>query len=184
MYLVRHKDHLGRHSNYRLTKRVGGLLIAVVALAGCSSDLDTLQKEVEEIRKRTGEPIQPMREIKPYEAFVYNAVSIRSPFTASVPALTDASSALRPDSKRAREYLEQFPIDSLKMVGILELHGRKYGLIQDKQGLVHRVLPGNYLGQNDGRITGVTNAKISLIQIVADGLGGYIERPHALPLAE
>ena len=70
------------------------------------------------------------------------------------------------------------------MVGTLDLQGRKYGLVQGRDGLVHRVLPGNYIGQNDGRITSVTPSKINLIQIVPDSLGGYIERPAALALAE
>jgi type IV pilus assembly protein PilP len=168
----------------KAVQRIGGLVMTLLVVAGCSSDIDVLRKEIDEIRKRPGERIEAMREIKPYEAFVYNASTIRSPFTPSAPALTDVSSALRPDSKRAREYLEQFPLDSLKMVGILELQGRKYGLVQDKQGLVHRLLPGNYLGQADGRITGITSTKISVIQIVPDGLGGYIEKPTALALAE
>ena len=59
-----------------------------------------------------------------------------------------------------------------------------YGLVQTKDGLVHRVLPGNRLGQNDGRITAIDEAKISLIEIVPDGTGGFIERPAALALSD
>ena len=57
-----------------------------------------------------------------------------------------------------------------------------YGLVQTKDGLVHRVTAGNYLGQADGKITEITPAKISLTEIVPDGLGGYMERPAALAL--
>ena len=56
--------------------------------------------------------------------------------------------------------------------------------MQGKDGLVHRVLPGNFVGQNDGRIVGIAPTKISIIEIVPDGLGGYIERPAALALTE
>ena len=56
--------------------------------------------------------------------------------------------------------------------------------MQTKDGLVHRVLPGNHLGQNDGRITAIEEGKISLIEIVPDGMGGFIERPAALALSE
>ena len=159
-------------------------LALALVLSACSSDMDQLRKEIADIRSRPGERIEPLREIKPYEAFVYNASNLRSPFVASAPALADVASALRPNVNRSREYLEQFPLDSLRMVGTLELKGHKYGLVQDRQGLVHRVLPGNYVGQNDGRITSITGSTISLIQIVPDGLGGYIERPAALTLAE
>jgi type IV pilus assembly protein PilP len=86
--------------------------------------------------------------------------------------------------KRPREFLEQFPLDTMRMVGTLQLHGRNYGLVQGKDGLVHRVLPGNFMGQNDGRIVGITGTKISIIEIIPDGLGGYIERPAALALTE
>lgn len=163
------------------------LLLASAVLAvmsGCSSDLQDLEKQIADIRSRPGERIEPIPEIKPYEAFVYSVQNMRSPFEPSAPALQEMASALRPDVKRAREFLEQFPLDTLRMVGTLELQGRKYGLVQGKDGLVHRVLPGQYLGQNDGRITSITANKISVIQIVPDGVGGYIERPAALTLTE
>jgi type IV pilus assembly protein PilP len=158
--------------------------LALASLAGCSGDLDELQKHIADIRGRPGERIEPLPEIKPYEAFVYSAATMRSPFVPSAPAGLDLTTSLRPDVKRAREFLEQFPLDTLRMVGTLELQGRKYGLVQGKDGLVHRVLPGQYLGQSDGRITSITASRIALIQIVPDGVGGYIERPAALALTE
>ena len=69
-------------------------------------------------------------------------------------------------------------------MGTLQLAGRNYGLVQGKDGLVHRVLPGNYMGQNDGKVLSITKTKISLVEIVPDAVGGYIERPAALALAE
>ena len=70
------------------------------------------------------------------------------------------------------------------MVGTLRLGGPIYGLVQTKDGLVHRVSAGNYIGQNDGKITEISPSKISVIEIVPDGLGGYMERPAALALNE
>jgi type IV pilus assembly protein PilP len=161
---------------------VGALVLT--ALGGCSSDLDELERQVAEIKSRPGERIEPLPEIKPYEAFAYNASSLRSPFVASAPTRSDVANAVRPDAKRPREFLEQFPLDTMQMVGTLQLQGRNYGLVQGKDGLVHRVLPGNFMGQNDGRVVGVSSTKISIIEIVPDGLGGYIERPAALALNE
>ena len=108
--------------------------------------MDELQQKVAEIKSRPGERIEPLPEIKPYEAFAYNAASLRSPFVPSAPARNDVANAVRPDVKRPREFLEQFPLDSMRMVGTLQLQGRNYGLVQGKDGLVHRVLPGNYHG--------------------------------------
>ena len=100
------------------------------------------------------------------------------------PARSDLAAGVRPDVKRPREFLEQFPLDTMRMVGTLALQGRNYGLVQGKDGLVHRVLPGNFVGQNDGKIVGIAPTKISIIEIIPDGLGGYIERPAALALTE
>lgn len=163
-----------------------GILAAaiILALTGCANDLDELEQKVAEIKNRPGERIEPLPEIKPYEAFAYSASNMRSPFVPSAPSRSDVASAVRPDIKRSREFLEQFPLDTMTMVGTLQLQGRNYGLVQGKDGLVHRVLPGNFMGQNDGRIVGITSTRISIIEIVPDGLGGYIERPAALALNE
>ena len=160
------------------------MIAATLMAAGCADDMSDLNQRIAEVKSRPGERIEPLPEIKPYEAFTYNAVTLRSPFTPSAPIQADLPNAVRPDIRRAREFLEQFPLDTLRMVGTLQLQGRNYGLVQGRDGLVHRVLPGNYLGQNEGRILSVTEARISLIEIVPDGLGGYIERPAALALSE
>ncbi len=161
---------------------VAGCLAAVLALAGCGDGLDDLRAEIEQAKQRPGGRIAPLPEVKPYESFVYSQAGGRSPFAQSV-AGTDTAGP-RPDSKRSREYLEQFPLDTMRMVGTLKLGGANYGLVQTRDGLVHRVLPGNYLGQNDGKILSIADTRISLIEIVPDGLGGYIERPAALGMGE
>lgn len=159
-------------------------LATALMLSGCSGDMDELREKVADIRSRPGERVEPLPEIKPYESYAYNASNLRSPFVPSAPARSDIANAVRPDVRRPREFLEQFPLDSLRMVGTLRQQGREYGLVQGKDGLVHRVLPGNHLGQNDGRITAITSTRISVLQIVPDGLGGYIENPASLTLNE
>ena len=113
-----------------------------------------------------------------------DVVDQRSPFEPGISALANAPNAIRPDQNRPREFLEQFSLDTLRMVGTVKLKGKLFGLVQTKDGLVHRVLPGNHLGQSDGRITAIEEGKISLTEIVPDGMGGFIERPAALALSE
>jgi len=159
--------------------------LALVALAGgCSNDLGDVHRKVAEIKQRPGGRIEPLPEVKPYETFSYAIADRRSPFAPSGPTESPEADALRPDASRPREFLEQFSLDTLRMVGTVRLHGRVYGLVQTKDGLVHRVLPGNHLGQNDGRVTGIDDGKISLIEIASDGMGGYLERPAALALSD
>ena len=151
---------------------------ASVLLGACSSADDDLQSFITEVKHEGGGRVEPLPEVKPYQAFIYAASNLRSPFVPSAPS----GSGLRPDTKRNREFLEQFPLDTLKMVGTVKLGGKTYGLIETRDGLVNRVLPGNYLGQSDGRITDITPSKIFIREIVPDGAGGYIERPAAIAL--
>jgi type IV pilus assembly protein PilP len=153
------------------------VLAALAALAGCSDDNRELRAKIEEIKAKPGGRIEPLPEVKPYETFAYSASDQRSPFEPGMPVTANSPNALRPDANRPREFLEQFSLDTLRMVGTLRLGGRNYGL-------VHRVLPGNYLGQADGRITAINEGQINLIEIVPDGMGGFIQRPAALALSE
>ena len=155
-----------------------------LGLNACSSADDDLARFIEDTRKEPGGHVDRLPEVKPYETFVYAATQMRSPFLPGGSGGGAGASGLRPDSKRNREFLEQFSLDTLKMVGTLKLGGHMYGLVQTKDGLVHRVTDGNYMGQADGKIIGITPAKISLTEIVPDGLGGYMERPAALGLNE
>ena len=168
----------------RYARRIAIVAGVVAGLAGCSSDIDEMHARIEEIKSRPGGRIEALPEVKPYETFAYAAADLRSPFQPGLPAETSSSAAIRPDVSRPREFLEQFSLDTLAMVGTLRLKGRTYGLVQTRDGLVHRVLPGNHLGQNDGRITAIAENEISLIEIIPDGMGGFIERPAALALSD
>lgn len=168
--------------------RFGGIFVwtllsgCAVALTACSSADDELSRFIEDTRKEPGGRVEPIPEVKPYETFAYAAADMRSPFLPGGSGGSSGMAGLRPDSKRNREFLEQFSLDTLRMVGTLKLADRTYGLIKTKDGLVHRVLPGNYLGQADGRVTEISPSKISVVEIVPDGLGGYMERPASLAL--
>ncbi len=72
----------------------------------------------------------------------------------------------------------------MRMVGTLDFGENTYGLVQTSDGLIHRVLPGNYMGQNDGRVTAIAEAKINLVEIISDGIGGYVERDAAVGLSD
>ena len=95
-----------------------------------------------------------------------------------------AGGGIRPIADRSREFLEGFPLDTLRMVGTLNIGETTYGLVQTSDGLIHRVVPGNYMGQNDGRINEISESEIALVEIISDGIGGYIERDAAISLSD
>jgi len=90
---------------------------------------------------------------------------------------------LNPDSTRPRQPLEVYPLDTLSMVGLLEQGDQLWGLIKDSQNTVHRVQVGNYMGQNEGRIIDINESAVYLVEIIPDGLGGYIERDASIAIA-
>ncbi len=152
-----------------------------MALAGCTSADGDLQQFIRQTLQQPGGRVEPLPEVKPYETYIYSDQSLRSPF---VPSQPGGFNSVRPNSKRPREFLEQFSLDTLSMVGTLKIGGTTYGLVQTKDGIVHRVTVGNYMGENDGRITAITPSSIELTEIVPDGLGGYMKRPAALGLSQ
>jgi type IV pilus assembly protein PilP len=153
------------------------------SVAACGGGTGDLKRELEEKKKRPGGRIEPLPEIRPYESFTYDPTGLRSPFQPSVPVVAPGAGGVRPDARRTREFLEGFSLDTLRMVGTLKQQGRVYGLVRTKDGLIHRVLPGNYVGTNDGKVTAINDAKINVVEIVPDGLGGYMERPAAIALS-
>ncbi len=160
-------------------------------LTGCGgSDMADLRRYVAQVQARPAPPIDPMPEFKPYESFTYSAASLRSPFqpplkVAPTDVIRSVDPNLKPNLSRPREYLEEFNFDALRMVGTLGMIGdTQWALVNDGTGGIHRVRAGNYVGRNHGRIVEISDVAVSVIEIVPDGRGGWVERPRTLPLRE
>lgn len=163
--------------------RVLALSTLLLGLSACSNDMGDLEQWIVDIKAKKGGRIEPLPIIPPYKPYEYPAHVARSPFIAPTEANEVRGDEPKgPDLDRAQEYLEEFPLDALRMVGTIRPGNATLALVQDADGLLHRVTAGNYIGQNHGRIVGVDEAEVKLIEIVADGLGGWMERPAALAL--
>lgn len=159
------------------------LLVATLVLSGCSPRDTELAEFITQTKQEQPGGVEPLPEVKPYESYFYTDQSLRSPFVPGGNA-DSANAGVRPDVKRNRQFLEQFSLDTLSMVGTLRMGARQYALVRTSDGLVHRVVQGDYLGQNDGRITAIAPSQINVTEIVPDGLGGYMERTASLALNE
>lgn len=173
------------------TCRILMLTAAIAGIVGCSGDPTAdLIDYAEKVKNQQVSRIEPLPEFRPYESFTYAATDLRDPFT--VPtfsnqqalALPTASGGITPDFDRPREPLEEFPLDSLRMVGTLEQNEANWALINDTDGTIHRVQAGNYAGQNFGKITRVTEYEVELTEIVPDGIGGWMERQATIAISE
>jgi type IV pilus assembly protein PilP len=159
-------------------------------LAGCSDRLSDLTAYANEVKARKGGHIEPPPQIKPFETYTYSDQDQRSPFVPAAETLAKtaahaaSTTGLHPDFNRNREYLEQFPLDGLKMVGTLTVSGTLFGLVKDSDNILHRVQDGNYMGQNYGKIISIDDSEIKLREIVPDGQGGWSERVTTVALSE
>jgi len=147
-----------------------------------------LQAYVDSVNSRPAAPIEPIPEFKEIEPFVYVPGDRRDPFSPdseSQPLAGEpGASGIAPDPTRPREELEQFPLDSLRMVGTLEQANMRSALVTAPVGTLHRVDVGNYLGQNSGQITRIAEDRIEVNEIVADGTGYYRRRQATIALSE
>ncbi len=171
----------------KILTRTLAVAVAAASLTACGGANDDLRAYIDEVKARPGGRIEPLPQIQPAPTFAYEAGTRRSPFLPDTPQRrisNDPNAVDGPDPNRPREFLEQFPLDTLRMVGTLADRRASFGLVQTADGLVHRVAVGNHLGQNYGRIVSISDSEIRLVEIISDGLGGYLERPAAIALAD
>jgi len=155
---------------------------AAVLLAGCGGES---HQDLREWMAAQGKDVKgrldPLPTIRPYEPFAYNAFDLPDPFK---PRKIESKGAgkLAPDLTRRREPLESFPLESLSMVGTIEKGRALYALVKTPEKDIYQVRQGNYMGQNYGVVTNISNGDIKLKELVQDGAGDWTERSSALNL--
>ena len=152
-------------------------------LAACTSDTKEVEAWVVEVKARPAPPLDPLPVMKQFETFEYSAEGLRDSFAVPLPD-RDSGSGPRPDANRRKEVLEAYPLDGLNMVGTIGGAGNLIGLVLAPDKVTYRVRPGNYLGQNDGRITAVFEDRIEMVELVPDGAGGWLERQAKIALED
>ena len=170
--------------------RWAGIALMALSLAACGRSVTStpgeapnLQKWVADVRARPAPPLDPLPVMQQFETFEYAAQDLRDPFSDAW-SNPDGGSGLRPDPNRRKEPLEQYPLDSLDMIGTIGAGPGLVALVMAPDRVTHRIRPGAYMGQSDGRVTSVHEDKIELVELVPDGAGGWLERPAAIALED
>ncbi|HTH68193.1 MAG TPA: pilus assembly protein PilP [Rhodanobacter sp.] len=164
--------------------RVLLMLGVALVLGGCTKGMSDLRSWVAQEKAKKGAPIEPLPVIKTFETFKYDDQNRRDPFSPSTAELqtNSATNGPRPDANRAKQPLEMFALDSLKMVGTVGSGAGMEVLIKDPGGVIHRVHANEYMGQNYGHVTAISEDHIDLVELVSNGNGGWMERPASIAL--
>ena len=173
----------------RILMRASMLALALLALAGCTRGVTStpgkapnLEKWVADVKARPAPPLDPLPVMQQFETFEYAAQNMRDPFSEAFSG--GAGSGPRPDPGRRKQTLEQFPLDSLDMVGTIGKGAGVVALLLAPDKVTYRVRPGAYVGQSDGRVTAVYEDRVELVELVPDGAGGWLERPATIALED
>ncbi|RYF36000.1 MAG: pilus assembly protein PilP [Comamonadaceae bacterium] len=169
-------------------------LLAVTVLTACgSSEHEEVQQWMAEQRAQTRPKVQPIPEPKTFAPQAYTEEAKVDPFSSqkltqalrrdSQESNSQSAALVAPELARRKEPLESFPLDAMAMVGSLLKDGKPVALIK-VDNLLYQVRPGNYLGQNYGRITKVGESDVTLRELVQDAAGEWIERTATLQLQE
>ena len=170
-----------------MSRRLWVAVVLCCGLAACGgeqySDLRQFVKESENLPHGR---IPPLPDVKPYEPFTYDAYNLIDPFKPRKiePPKTAAGGGVQPDLARRKEPLEAYPLENLRMVGTLQQNKQTYALVKSPDNNLFRVKSGNYVGQNFGLITDISESSIKLKEIVQDSGGDWTERVSTLTLSE
>jgi type IV pilus assembly protein PilP len=168
-----------------------GLLPLMLAalLAACGAEHEELQDWMERQRREVKPNVAPLAAPKKFDPQPYTSAQAVEPFSPQKLSVAlkmetrQPSSLLGAELNRRKEPLEAYPLDSMSMVGSVAKSGTPFALLR-VDNLLYQVKPGDYLGQNYGRITQITETQIVLREIVQDAAGEWIERPASLQLQE
>jgi len=162
----------------------------VAVLTGCGDGgVQEVKAWMDDVRRQTPVSVQKIVEPKTFTPFAYAGKDEPDPFSpaklssALAKAQANAGGTIKPNLERRKEPLESYPLDALKMVGTLQKPGVSYALLQADQA-VFQVKVGNYIGQNFGMITKITESEVELKEIVRDAAGDWVERNAKLELQE
>jgi type IV pilus assembly protein PilP len=162
--------------------------LASILLAGCGGEeFQDLRDFVKNSGADMRGKIEPPPEVKPYEYFVYNnETNLPDPFKPRKPESRagGGTGINQPDFDRPKEALEEFPLESLKMVGYLYMKKVGYAVIRATDAKLYRVKAGNHIGTNFGLIEDVTDTEVKVKEMVQDSAGDWTERMSSLQLIE
>lgn len=166
------------------------VILALASLLGaCGANIDDLVEYTTEIKKNTAVSIEPYPEFTSLPLVDYDADELRSPFVRStreqIPEeeIAQRPNCEQPNLNRRKHPLEAYGLDGLQMAGVFTNNGRKYALVKANDGTLHKVTYGSFIGLFHGRVTKISNAEISIKEMLPDGGGCWQSKEATLTMS-
>jgi type IV pilus assembly protein PilP len=162
---------------------------AAALLAGCGDgNVQEVRDWMKKVQRETVPAVKPLPEPKEFVPYAYDPGTAVEPFSeakllnemARVAAIS--TNPLQPDDSRPREVLENYPLDTMRMVGTLQKGGINYALVQIDAS-IFQVKAGQRIGQNHGLVTRISEGAIDIRETVQDATGDWVERKATIELA-
>ena len=161
------------------------------ALAGCGDgDVQEVRDWMKQVERETVPAVKPLPEPKEFVPYAYNpGEEALEPFSEAkllgeiARVAATSTNPLQPDESRPREVLENYPLDTMRMVGTLHKGGVSYALVQIDAS-IFQVKAGQRIGQNHGLVTRISEGAIDIRETVEDATGDWVERKATIELAE
>ena len=160
------------------------VLLSMLLLACSNTEHEDLRQWMSETSKGIKGKIPELPQVKPYEAVPYDVGNLLDPFKPGKigpDQKKGGGGGLQPDLDRPREPLEAYPPESLKYVGVMTRKGTSFAIVL-VDGALYQVRAGNYMGQNFGVITQISESELKLKELVQDPAGDWTERESVLML--
>lgn len=162
---------------------------ALLLLTACDEQANSALKQwIEQTRRDMKPQVQALPQAETFPSFQYRAADRADPFDTKKLAAGFgdgmlAGEGLQPDRQRSREPLENYPLESLKMVGSIRRSKQVMGLI-DVDKVIHQVRQGSHLGQNYGKVVAIEDEAILIDEMVQDANGSWLMRRAQIVLQE
>lgn len=169
------------------------ILVAFCGILGACTggDHEDLREWMAESTKDMRGRVPKLPEVQPYEPVPYDVEGMLDPFKASkiepdakYRQSAGKGGAFQPDFE-ARDLrnslLEKYPVESLKMIGYMNVNKQPIAVIQ-VEDKVKQVKLGDYIGLDFGMVTKISDKEIELRELVQDSAGDWSERKSSLYL--
>lgn len=162
--------------------RILTLLLALLLLGCAAEEHQDLREWMRDEAKGMRGKVAPLPEITAFPVVAYETETLMSPFAPSkIVTLEVSADKSAPDRSRPQQPLEAFPIEDLRVMGVIMAGNVPFALIQTPApNKPKHVRVGEYMGRSFGKITEITTDAVTVVETIKDANGAWVSQERKL----